>query len=553
MLFPSLTPLFLILIAVVILTCIWLNTLSSRIGVPALLAFMLLGMLFANNGLWPVRFDNYDFAKETCTVALIFIMFYGGFGTRWESVKPVVRESILLASVGVLATAALVGLFCHYVLHWALLESLLFGAVMGSTDAASVFSILRSKRLGLRNNTAPMLEMESGSNDPAAYMLTVILLSVMNGSASGGGIVWNVFAQIVFGGLGGLVIAWLAVFGFRHIPYFASGFDSLYIFAVAIAAYAFPTMIGGNGYLSAYIVGIVLGNEEFSNKKSLVSFFDGFTGLMQVLIFFLLGLLAHPAQMHKAVLPAIAIFLFMLLVARPAAVFGILTPFRKYGIKQQALISFVGLRGAASIVFAIMAMVSPAFLEHDIFNVVFVVVLLSIGLQGSLIPWVAHKLDMIDPNADIMKTFNDYSGGTDMLFGRVPVTTDSAWAGREIRTLGLPRNLLIALVMRNGERILPRGSTVLQPGDEVITMTRGFEDTDTFLIEKKVKVDSRRVGSRIADYPGKGLVVMVRRGEENIIPNGDTVLQAGDKLVILNLGQPAVPSGTDDKATEKKA
>lgn len=553
MLFPSLTPLFLILIAVVILTCIWLNTLSSRIGVPALLAFMLLGMLFANNGLWPVRFDNYDFAKETCTVALIFIMFYGGFGTRWESVKPVVHESILLASVGVLATAALVGLFCHYVLHWALLESLLFGAVMGSTDAASVFSILRSKRLGLRNNTAPMLEMESGSNDPAAYMLTVILLSVMNGSASGGGIVWNVFAQIVFGGLGGLVIAWLAVLGFRHIPYFASGFDSLYIFAVAIAAYAFPTMIGGNGYLSAYIVGIILGNEEFNNKKSLVSFFDGFTGLMQVLIFFLLGLLAHPAQMHKAVLPAIAIFLFMLLVARPAAVFGILTPFRKYGVKQQALISFVGLRGAASIVFAIMAMVSPAFLEHDIFNVVFVVVLLSIGLQGSLIPWVAHKLDMIDPNADIMKTFNDYSGGTDMLFGRVPVTTDSAWAGREIRTLGLPRNLLIALVMRNGERILPRGSTVLQPGDEVITMTRGFEDTDTFLIEKKVKVDSRRVGSRIADYPGKGLVVMVRRGEENIIPNGDTVLQAGDKLVILNLGQPAVPSGTDDKASEKKA
>ncbi len=553
MLFPSLTPLFLILIAVVILTCIWLNTLSSRIGVPALLAFMLLGMLFANNGLWPVRFDNYSFAKETCTVALIFIMFYGGFGTRWESVKPVVRESVLLASAGVLVTAALVGLFCHYVLHWALLESLLFGAVMGSTDAASVFSILRSKRLGLRNNTAPMLEMESGSNDPAAYMFTVVLLSIMNGTATGGGIAWNVFAQIVFGGLGGLVIAWLAVFGFRHIPYFASGFDSLYIFAVAIAAYAFPTMIGGNGYLSAYIVGIVLGNEEFSNKKSLVSFFDGFTGLMQVLIFFLLGLLAHPAHMHKAVLPAVAIFLFMLLVARPAAVFGILTPFRKYGVRQQALISFVGLRGAASIVFAIMAMVSPAFLEHDIFNVVFVVVLLSIGLQGTLIPWVARKLDMIDPNADIMKTFNDYSGGTDMLFGRVPVTADSTWANREIRTLGLPRNLLIALVMRDGERILPRGSTVLLPGDEVITMTRGFEDTDTFLIEKKVKVDSRRVGSRIADYPGKGLVVMVRRGEENIIPNGDTVLQAGDKLVILNLGQPAVPSGTDDKASEKKA
>ena len=529
------TALFLILIAVVILTSIWLNTISSRIGVPTLLAFMLLGMLFANTGLWPVRFDNYDVAKETCTVALIFIMFYGGFGTRWDAVKPVVRESVLLASLGVVVTAGLTGVFCHFALGWDWLESLLFGSVMGSTDAASVFSILRSKRLGLKNNTAPMLEMESGSNDPAAYMCTAILLSIMNGSATGGSIAWNIVAQIVFGAGCGIGIAKLATLAFRKIRFITDGFDSLFIFAIAIAAYAIPSLIGGNGYLSAYMVGIILGNEEFKDKKSLVSFFDGITGLMQMLLFFLLGLLARPTMMHRAVLPALAIFAFMLLVARPVAVFSILTPFRKYPFKQQTLISFVGLRGAASIVFAIMAMVDPAFLKNDIFNIVFVVVLLSIAVQGSLIPRVARKLDMVDPEDDVLKTFNDYSEETDLNFGRIAITQDSSWAGKAIRDLRLPRNVLIALVLRGEERLQPRGDTVLKTGDEVITLTRGFADSSTSLYEKTIKQDSRRVGQRIADYPGKGLIVLVRRDGESIIPSGDTILQAGDRIVILNL------------------
>lgn len=529
------TELFLILIAVVILTSIWLNTISSRMGMPTLLAFMLLGMLFANNGLWPVRFDNYDMAKETCTVALIFIMFYGGFGTRWDAVKPVVRESVLLATLGVVFTAGLTGLFCHFVLKWEWLESLLFGSVMGSTDAASVFSILRSKRLGLKNNTAPMLEMESGSNDPAAYMCTAILLSIMNGSATGGGIAWSIFAQIAFGAGCGLGIAKLATLVFRKISFTTDGFDSLFIFATAIAAYAIPALIGGNGYLSAYLVGIILGNEEFKDKRSLVSFFDGITGLMQMLIFFLLGLLARPTMLHKAILPALAIFAFMLLIARPMAVFGILTPFKKYGFRQQSLISFVGLRGAASIVFAIMAMVDPAFLQNDIFNIVFVVVLLSIAVQGSLIPWMAKKLDMVDPGADVMKTFNDYSEDTGMNFGRIAITPESSWVGKRIKELDLPKNVLIVLVLREEQRIQPNGDTLLLEGDEVITLTRGYADASTSLEEKTIKPDSLRVGQRIADFPGKGLIVLVRRGEENIIPSGDTVLEAGDKIVILNL------------------
>ena len=533
--YVTMTTLFLILIAVVILANIWLNAVSSRIGIPALLAFMVLGMLFANNGLWQVRFDNYDFAKETCTVGLIFIMFYGGFCTRWKAVKPVVRESALLASAGVVVTAALVGVFCHFALRWTWLESMLFGSVMSSTDAASVFSILRSRRLGLKNNAAPMLEMESGSNDPAAYTLTTILLSVMNGTSSAGMVAWNIFAQIAFGAGCGLLIAKLDALGLRKIDFGSDASGSLFIFAVAVASYAVPSLIGGNGYLSAYIVGIILGNEEFSRKKSTVSFFDGITGLAQMLIFFLLGLLARPTLLHKAVLPALAIFLFMTFAARPAAVFGILAPFRKYSVRMQTLVSFVGLRGVASIVFAIMAMVDPAFLHNDIFNIVFMVVLLSITIQGSLIPLVAKKLDMVDPHADVMKTFSDYSDDSGMSFGRISVTADSTWAGKAIRDLGLPRAALLVLVLRGDEKIQPGGSTVLLPGDEVIMLTRGFEDSVTSLKERTIKADSRFAGKPLSEFHDKGLVVLVRRGEQNIIPNGGTVLESGDRLVILNL------------------
>ncbi len=531
------TNLFLILIAVVILASIWLNNISSKIGIPALLAFILLGMLFANTGLWPVEFDNYVLAEETCTIALIFIMFYGGFGTRWEAVKPVVWEAGLLASVGVVLTAGLVGVFCHYVLHWGWLQGMLFGAVVSSTDAASVFSILRGKRLGLKNNTAPMLEVESGSNDPAAYMLTTIIISIMNGTATGGAIAWSIFAQLAFGAGFGVLIAKLASLVFKHMEFPTEGFDSLFILAVAVASYALPTLVGGNGYLSAYLVGMMLGNEDFRNKKSLVNFFDGVTGLMQMLIFFLLGLLARPMLFGKALLPALCIFAFMLLVARPAAVFSILTPFRKYPFKQQALISFVGLRGAASIVFAIMAMVATGDLEYDMFNIVFCLVLISIAAQGSLIPFMAKKLDMVDPNADVMKTFNDYTEMAEMNFGRVAITPDSSWAQMAIKDLNLPRNVLIAMILRNGQRIQPTGDFVLLPGDEVITLTHGYKDTTASLYEKTVKVSSRRVGRPLAENPGKGLVVLIRRGEQNIIPQGDTILQAGDRLVILYIRQ----------------
>lgn len=527
------TTLFLILIVVVILTCIWLNNVSSRIGVPTLLAFIVLGIVFGNVGAIPVYLDDHGFAKELCTTALIFIMFYGGFGTRWDAVRPVVRESVMLASAGVIATAGLTGVCCHYALGWGWEESFLIGAVLSSTDAASVFSILRSKKLGLRNNTAPMLEMESGSNDPCAYMLTAIMISVLNGQASGLSIAWMVFAQIAFGAILGWGIARLASLGLHRIKFSTDGFDTLFIFAVAIASYAVPDLVGGNGYLSAYIVGIMLGNEDFKGKKAIVGFFDGLTGLMQVLIFFILGLLARPALLHKAILPAVIISAFMLLVARPAAVFGLMTPFRRYPLRQRALISFVGLRGAASIVFAIMAVTGASALKSDLFNIVFCVVLISIALQGSLIPWVAEKLRMTDSGANVLKTFNDYSEGSQMQFGSIDIAPGSPWDGRSVMNLALPGNVLIAIVLRDGRRIVPHGDTVLAAGDSVIIVTKSYDDSQTFLVEKTIKSGSKHSGHTISEFDAGGLVLLVRRGEEDIIPSGDTRLSDGDTLVIL--------------------
>ena len=531
--------LLLILVAVVIFSCIGLNNVSTKMGIPMLLAFILLGIAFGNNGLVPIRFEDYSFAEDICTVALIFIMFYGGFGTRWQSARSVALEAGLMASVGVLLTAGLIGLFCHFVLGWEWIESFLMGSVVSSTDAASVFSILRSRKLGLKNNTAPLLEVESGSNDPCSYMLTVIMLSLLNGQASGGQIVWMVFAQLVFGAGLGILIAKAAVWLMRRIHFSTSGFDSLFMFAVAIFAYAVPSLVGGNGYLSAYLAGIILGNTDFQGKKTLVHFFDGITSLMQVLIFFLLGLLARPALLHRAVLPALAILVFMTVVARPASVFAILKPFGKYPFRQRTLVSFVGLRGAASIVFAIMATVGEeTLLQHDLFNIVFVIVLLSIGVQGSLIPLVSRKLDMIDSGQDVLKTFNDYTEDTDVQFSQIRITEDSPWNGRQIKDLGLPKGLIIALIIREGHFVVPHGATCLQPADLLVCGNKAFQDAQIIqLVEHRLNANSKWVGHRIEEYPeGRNeLVVLIKRGGENLIPRGSTVLQADDVLVINRL------------------
>lgn len=280
---------FLLLTAIVIFACVFLNRVSDKLGIPVLLAFILLGMFFGSDGPINIAFENYNFAEEICSTALIFIMFYGGFGTNWSMAKPVAAPAIVLSSAGVVVTALLTGGFIHFILGEPWLLSFLMGSVIASTDAASVFSILRAKRLNLKYHTASLLEVESGSNDPAAYMMTIICISLMHGSADLWGTLILLAAQIVFGLAFGFGIAAISKWALKKTAYLAGGFDMVLLTAIAIFAYAAPAMLDGNGYLSAYIAGIILGNSDFPGKRSIVHFFNGATNLLSMMIFFLLG------------------------------------------------------------------------------------------------------------------------------------------------------------------------------------------------------------------------------------------------------------------------
>ena len=528
---------YILLVAAVILLCLSLNKMSNKLGIPMLLAYILLGMMFGTDGILKIPFDNFTIAEQICTVSLIFIMFYGGFGTNWKQAKPVAGKAVLLSTVGVILTAVTTGAFCHFILRMDFWESMLIGSVISSTDAASVFSILRSKRLNLKNNTASMLEVESGSNDPCSYMLTVIILTIMSGELSGFSLVVMIFSQITFGILVGVVVALAAAFILKKVNFATDGFDTIFVFSMALVSYAGASMINGNGYLAAYIAGIILGNTPLHHKKSLVHFFDGITGLMQMLIFFLLGLLAYPSQLPKILPIALAIAVFLTFVARPASVFAILMPFR-CPVKQQLLVSWAGLRGAASIVFAIMATVSPAYTKNDLFHIVIFIVLFSISIQGTLLGLVAKKLDMIDENGNVMKTFSDYSDEMPVEFVKISIKAGHPWENRKIKDLTSLPGLLLVLILRGEERIIPNGNTVVLAGDKIVLSALSPEENlGICLTEIPIEKDSKWIGkplSRIKLGEEK-LVLVLKRNEKVVIPNGNTVIRENDVLVISQL------------------
>ncbi len=525
---------YLLIAAVIILACVFCNKLSLRLGIPALLVFILLGMFFGSDGVIKIPFDDFNLAEQICSFALVFIMFYGGFGTKWSEARPSAPKAVLLSTVGVFMTAGLTGLFCRLILKTSMLESLLIGAVISSTDAASVFSVLRSKKLNLKYNTAPLLEIESGSNDPCAYMLTMILLSVMGEESGGSGILYMIFAQIAYGAAFGVLTALAAVWILKKLHLSSEGFDTIFVFAMVLVSYALPLMIGGNGYLSTYIFGIILGNSRLRNKKSLVHFFDGVTGLMQMLLFFLLGLLSFPSMLPKIILPSIAIALCLTLIVRPIVVFALLSPF-KCGINQMLLVSLAGLRGAASIVFAILTVISSAVIESDIFNIVLSIVLFSILFQGSLLPYAAKKLGMIDESGNVMKTFNDYTDEVPVQFIQFTIDSSHPWAGKTVRDIVLPPETLFVQLRRGAERITPDGGTVIAAGDTLILSAKASSVSDgERLTELTLSDNSKWIGRDISSVdlePGK-LIIMIQRGGDIVIPNGGTVLESGDKLVI---------------------
>ncbi len=492
-------------------------------------------MFFGSDGVVKIPFDNYMFAEEICSVALIFIMFYGGFGTNWASARSVAAKAIVLSSFGTIATAGLVGIFCYAVLKIAPLESFLIGAVISSTDAASVFSILRSKRLNLRYNTASLLEVESGSNDPFSYMLTIIVLALMSGDSSVGDFSRLLFAQVSYGLLFGIGIAALSLLFLKKFYISSSGYTATFIVAIALISYAAPTVLGGNGYLSAYITGIVLGNSKIRNKSELVHFFDGATGLMQMLLFFMLGLLASPSQLPGVAGKAFAIALFLTFVARPIAVFALLTPF-KSNLNQKLLVSWAGMRGAASIAFSIMVVIHPTTVDNDVFHIVFFIVLFSILLQGTLLPWVSQKLDMTDDECNVMKTFNDYIEEIPVQCIRFKLNQDHAWVDKKVSEVTLPPNSLIVLLIRGKTSITPDGESVLRAGDHIIMCGRSVDGISSpHLYEKEILKNDPWAGKLITDIAlDNSFILVVRRLGSVIMPNGATVIMAGDILIMTD-------------------
>jgi cell volume regulation protein A len=292
--------------------------------------------------------------------------------------------------------------------------------------------------------------------------------------------------------------------------------------------------LGGNGYLSAYIVGIILGNRPIKNKKALVHFFDGVTGLMQMLIFFLLGLLSFPSQLPKVALPALWIALFLTFIARPIAVFLLMKPFRcKWN--QQLFISWGGLRGAASIVFAAMANISPVSTSYDVFHITFFIVLFSILIQGSLIPYMAKKLDMIDADEDVLKTFTDYTEDMPVQYIQFTIKKGHPWLGNKIEDILLPPETLLILLIRGTQNIVPKGGTVVEEGDTLILSAKEWVNTeDVKLSEILLRKGHEWVGKAISEISLEQdkLIIMILRSDEIIIPRGQDILQENDILVM---------------------
>lgn len=522
----------LLLIGIVLVLCVGSSKISNRFGIPILFIFIILGMLFGSDGLFKIEFDNFKLTSDICNVGLIFIMFYGGFGTNWKTAKPVAVQSILLSTFGVVFTALFTGLFCHFFLKIPIFESLLLGSVIGSTDAATVFSILRSKKLNLKNSLAPLLEVESGSNDPTAFTLTTIFIYILTNKLSF--VPYLIFAQIIYGLITGFLIAYLTLFILKNIHFDNEGLLAIFIVGMMLLSYSIPSIFKGNGYLSVYITGIILGNSKIHKKIELVHFFDATTWFMQIVIFFILGLLSFPTKLPGVFLSASATLLFMTFIARPLSVFLLLTPF-KIPFKQQLIISWAGFRGVAAIVFSIYAMSMTSSLSYDIYHIVFLIALISVVAQGGLLPFLAKKLKIIDNDNSVMKTFTDYQDKTDIKLYKVIISSNHPWCNQEINQIELPSDSLIVMIKRGEASIIPRGNITLTENDIVIMSSLKYpEVSEVRLSEYKVMKGSSMIGKQLKNIrlPSNTLVVLIMRDDESIIPKGDTIIKRNDILVV---------------------
>lgn len=458
---------------------------AYRFGAPALLFFLGVGMLFGINF---ISFHSVEATQFVGMIALCIILFTGGMDTKFSEIRPVIGPGIVLATAGVVMTAVIVAGFVTLIAPWVGLAvsfpaALLLAATMSSTDSASVFSILRSKKQGLKQNLRPLLELESGSNDPMAYMMTILLISVVSNTSSGVGLGMSVVffvVQMVVGALSGYLIGRLAVWTINRIKLANHSLYSVLLLAFIFFSFAFTDLIKGNGYLAVYLSGLVIGNHKLEQKRPLTVFFDGFTWLMQIVMFLTLGLFVNSNELLE---PRVLILgglvgAFMILVARPLTVFTCLLPFRKFTTKARLYVSWVGLRGAVPILFAIYPLMAHVENAGLLFNVVFLGTIISLLVQGTTVSGMANLLGLAYEERESAFSVDMHQDMKSALT-EVEVNETMLESGHTLKDITLPENTLVMMVCRDGEYFVPQGKTELKLGDKLLVISDRSEELAT--------------------------------------------------------------------------
>ena len=474
-----LTDNFLVVVALLLFIAVLAGKAAYRLGAPALLLFLGVGILFGYNDF--INFNSSEFAEFVGMIALCIILYSGGMDTNFKEIRPVMAPGVVMATLGVILTALIVGGFIYLVAPLFGLENLtlpfalLLAATVSSTDSASVFSILRSKKQGLQQNLRPLLELESGSNDPMAYILTVVLVSIVSQGTDLN--LWSAVGTFIVQMLLGAGLG----YGFGHVTVWMlnninirsnASLYSVLLLACAFFTFGITTMAYGNGYLAVYIAGLVVGNLKIVHRNMLRTFFDSFTWLLQIVLFLLLGLYADLQDLlsPEVLFMGIAIGVFMIFVARPVATFISLSPFRQFTTKARLYISWVGLRGAVPIIFAIYTINNGVENSDYLFNVVFVITIISLLVQGTTVSGMANWLNLSFTEKE--RTFKlvvpDHIKSE---FSEIEINNAMLKRGNTLKDIHLPGHTLVVMVYRAGEYFVPKGDTILSKGDKLLVVS----------------------------------------------------------------------------------
>jgi cell volume regulation protein A len=467
-----------ILIAsILLMSSILASKTSTRIGVPVLILFLAIGMLAGSEGIGGIYFDDPHAAQLLGVIALNLILFSGGMDTRWKSVAPILWRGVSLSTLGVLITAGAIGTFTWLITDFSLLEGLLLGSIVASTDAAAVFSILRSKSIGLKGYLRPTLELESGSNDPMAYLLTIsFTYLITHGDASIPGLIFEFFEEMIIGGVMGYVLGKLMVVAINKVQLETEGLYPVLILGMIFFTFSITDVLHGNGFLAVYLSAMVLGNSNFLHKKAVLKFYDGQAWLMQIVMFLTLGLLVFPSELLPVAGWGVLIALVLIFVARPLAIFISLS-FFNINTREKLFISWVGLRGAVPIVFATYPLIAGVSKADTIFNLVFFISAISVLLQGSALPLVAKWLKVTVPGKIKKVTPLDIElyDTVRSEFVEIMLNGTSKSIGKAIVKLKLPQSALIVLLEREGKYIQPTGATILEEDDKLLVLASSKE------------------------------------------------------------------------------